>query len=94
MKSGQLLRDANRKIIHEHIPKLTKYSILHSQQRLHGCMPYLEVAFRVSALDLYKTANEHNFNELRRCREFYEESLSAYGAIQRAIELGYVDINE
>jgi hypothetical protein len=95
LESGQLIRDANRKIIHERIPKLTKDSILSfaitvAQSRAR----YLEAAFGLSAVDQNEPVNEHNFNELRLYRELYEETRSAYEAIQNAIEHGYVDIDE
>jgi len=91
LESGQLIRDANRKIIHERIPKLTKDSILEfaitvAQLRAR----YFESAFKLSSLD----QNEPNLNELGHYRELYEESRSAYEAIQSAIEHGYVDIDE
>jgi hypothetical protein len=95
LESGQLIRDANRKIIHERIPKLTKDSILAfaiTVARLRA--RYLEAAFLLSSLDQDVPVDEHNYNELRRCRELYEESRSAYEAIQSAIENGYVDIDE
>ena len=95
LESGQLIRDANRKIIHEHIPKLTKDSILAfaiTVARLRA--KYLETAFRLSELDQNEPVNEHNFNELRQYRELYEESCSAYEVIQNSIEHGYVDIDE
>ena len=95
LESEQLIRDENRKIIHERIPKLTKDSILAlaiTVARLRA--KYLESAFRLSALDQNEPVDEHSFNELRRYRELYEELHSAYEAIQSAIEHGYLDINE
>ena len=95
LESEQLARDANRKIIHERIPKLTKNSILAfavTVARLRA--RYLEAAFRLSAFDLNEPVKEDDFNELQRYRELYEESRSAYEAIQSAIEHGYVDIDE
>jgi len=95
LESEQLIRDENRKIIHELIPKLKKDSILTfaiTVARLRA--RYLEAAFQLSDLCQNEPVDEHNFSELRRYREQYEEARSAYEAIQSAIEQGYLNINE
>ncbi len=95
LESEQFIRDSNRKIIREHIPKFTKESILAlalTVARLRA--RYLKATFCLSTLDQNKLSDEHSFDELRRCREFYEEAFRAYEAIQSAIEFGYLDINE
>jgi hypothetical protein len=95
LESEQFIRDSNRKIIQERIPKLTKESILALAMTVARLRArYLEATFCLSTLDHNEPLDEHSFNELRRYREFYEESRSAYEAIQSAIELGYLDINE
>lgn len=91
----QLIRDVNRKIIHERIPKITQSGILPFATTVARMRArYLEAAFRLSALDQDEPIDEQDLKELRRHRELYEEARSAFEALSRAIEQGYLDIEE
>ncbi|NQV99498.1 MAG: hypothetical protein HQ483_07355 [Rhodospirillales bacterium] len=95
LETEQMVRDTNREIIHERVPELTQAQIRPivetvARARAH----YLEVAFRVADLGDQAAFDENGLKELRQSRERYEESRAAFDALTRAIERGYVDIED
>lgn len=95
LETEQAIREANKKIIHERIPKLTKAHVLPfatSVARLRG--RYLEAAFQFSSMDISAPVSEQSIAELRQLRELYEEARLAFESLTRAIEQGYVDLED
>ena len=91
-EAEQAIRSANRKIIHEKIPEL-------SPDTVHGlarAVARLRAHYLESALDLIiaegALPDRKRIESLRDKREMFEEARSAFTALQRAIELGYVDL--
>ena len=88
----QGVRLANQEIIHERIPGLDKHTILAlavSVARLRAS--YLETALKVGSLGSDEP-DKALVGELRSRREAFEEARSAYDALHRAIEVGYIDV--
>lgn len=91
MEMETAISAANREVIHNQIPALTKERILPfaiSVAKLRA--RYLDAAFSFSEKD----ASDADIAELRHHREAYEEARDAFGALTHAIERGYVDIGE
>lgn len=89
----QAVRDTNREIIHERIPKLTQDHVLPIASSVARARArYLEAAFRVAEMDKSGDIDEQSLNDLRLHRETYEETRTAFEALTRAIEQGYVDL--
>jgi len=81
---------ANREVIHRKIPNLTaatfhQLAVMVARFRAD----YLEAAIRLSNSD---THDEKAFAELKQLRELFDEGCSAFEALERAIERGYVDL--
>lgn len=88
----QGVRLANQEIIHERIPGLDKHTILAlavSVARLRAS--YLETALKVAGLGTDEP-DKALVRELRNRREAFDEARSAYEALHRAIEVGYIDV--
>jgi hypothetical protein len=89
----QTIRAANRELIHARIPELNGESFArfaHLVARLRA--EYLHAAFEVSRTEETGAEAVNRFARLREHREAFEEARSAFEALQRAIERGYVDI--
>ena len=95
LETEQVVRDTNQEIIHERIPKLTQERIkpiIESVARTRA--HYLEAAFRVAESGDQIVTDEKALKELQMSRELYEESRTAFDALTRAIERGYVDLED
>jgi len=86
---------ANREVIHNHIPAMSRARILPfaiSVAQLRA--RYLEAAFTFSDKEHGEALSDAEIDELRRHREMYEEAREAFAALTHAIERGYVDLEE
>ena len=91
----QGIRVANREIIHNHIPPLTREGVLTfavAVGRLRA--RYLEAAFKLGVNEHGDPPDQSEIEELRRRREMFEEARSAFEALREAIVRGYVDVEE
>jgi hypothetical protein len=87
------LRRTNREIIHRRIPELNRDSFLRfalfvAEQR----SSYLQVAVELTRVQSGSAEAERLLVALRERRVAYEESRDAFAALERTIEMGYVDI--
>ncbi len=88
------IRIANREIIHAHITDLDSDMFLAfavSVGRLRA--RYLDSALKLFLDEDEQWPAEGAISALRKERERFEESLSAFDALRRAIEQGYVDLD-
>ncbi len=93
MEMESAISAANREVIHNNIPSLSREKILPfavSVARLRAS--YLEAAFRFSDMEHGEALTDSEIAEPRRHREMYEEAREAFGALTHAIERGYVDL--
>lgn len=95
LETEQAISEINREIIHERIPKITKDSVLPLATTVARMRArYLESAFELAAVQKDQAVSENILNDLRHNRELYEESRNAFEALTRAIEMGYVDLDD
>ncbi len=90
----QAVQVANREILNQRIPAITKENILPlsiSVARLRG--QYLAEAFKL-ADDGGEAPNEKEIQGLKFHREMYEEARLAYDALMHVIDRGYVELGE
>lgn len=88
-------RFANREIIAERIPALTRDNILSfavAVGRLRA--RYLETAFKLGVDESGEAPHTPQVEELKHRREMYEEARHAFDALRDAIEKGYIDVRE
>ena len=89
-----MIRSANRKIIHEKLPELSSDTV-HS---LASAVARMRANYLESALDLMiaegALPDRTRIENLRDKRQMFEEARSAFTALQRAIELGYIDLGQ
>ena len=81
---------ANREVIHRKIPNLssdTFHQLAVMVARFRA--DYLEAAIRLSNSE---THDGRALAELKHMRELFDEGCSAFEALERAIERGYVDL--
>ena len=91
----QAVQVANRKILSQRIPAITKENILPlsiSVARLRG--QYLAEAFKLATTDAGDAPNEKEIEGLKFHREMYEEARLAYDALMHVIDRGYVELGE
>ena len=91
----QAVQVANREILNQRIPAITKENILPlsiSVARLRG--QYLAEAFKLAAADGGQAPNEKEIQGLKFHREMYEEARLAYDALMHVIDRGYVELGE
>jgi hypothetical protein len=91
----QAVQVANREILNQRIPAITKENILPlsvSVARLRG--QYLAEAFKLAASDAGEAPNEKEIQGLKFHREMYEEARLAYDALMHVIDRGYVELGE
>lgn len=89
----QGIRIANREIIHNRIPALSKNTVLAFAVAIARLRArYLEASFRAAEKDKGEPLDQSEVNELRGYRESYEETKLAFEALRYAIERGYVDV--
>lgn len=87
------LRRINREVIHERIPELNKESFVRFASFVAETRArYLRAALAVSQTPSGSSEAELLLQTLRHEREAFEESKSAFAALERAIEQGYVDL--
>ena len=84
------IRDANRAIIHSRIPKLDRARFV----AFATCVAELRAEFLQAGLALVDGRDGATFEALRLRREAFEEAKAAFAALERAIERGYVDIDD
>lgn len=90
----QSIREANRKIIHGQIPELNterfvQFALVVARLRASYLQAALDVSRSEGGMEESVVARE----ALRDHRCAYEEARDAFEALQRAIERGYVDID-
>ncbi len=89
----QGIRAANNEVIHDKIPpvdseRMLTFAISVAKLRL----AYIEAAFNFADAQHDDSENEVNqINQLKLHRQRFEESRDAFIALQRAIELGYIE---
>lgn len=89
----QGIRIANREIIHQNIPDLTRDAVLAfaiSVARLRA--RYLETAFKLGMNEHGDPFDQADITELKSRREAFEEAREAFEALRQAIERGYVEV--
>ena len=81
------IAEANRRIVHGRIDRLDRARFVAFAARVAELRAaYLEAALAAAA--------GGDFSRLREHREAFEEGKAAFAALERAIERGYVDIQE
>ena len=91
LQIDQGIKNANRDIIHEHIPPVTAESIMPlavSVARLRA--RYLESAYKFAELEHGGALDDSAIKALRKHQEKYETARDAFEALTTAIERGYV----
>ena len=85
----QSIQDANRAVIHQRIPRLDKARFVEFATRVAKLRAeYLEAGLALA------DGGDLSLDALKLRREAYEEGRDAFAALERAIERGYVDIDE
>jgi hypothetical protein len=82
---------ANREVIHSQIPNLNREAF----QQLAVMVARFRANYLDAAIKLSQGVNSLDpayLNDLKAKRELFEEGRSAFEALERAIERGYVDI--
>jgi len=87
------IRAANRALIHERVPGLDRDAVL----RLAAVVARLRAEYLGAALGLGRdrlgaAASDAEIETLRQKRLRYEEGVAAFGALQRAVTRGYIDL--
>jgi len=91
----QAIQVANREILGNRIPAITKENILPlavSVARLRG--NYLAEAFKIAKADAGDTIPESAISTLKHHREMYEETRLAFESLIHVIDRGYVELGE
>ena len=91
----QAIQVANREILSQRIPPITKENILPlaiSVARLRG--NYLAEAFRIAEHDAGEAPAEDEIKALRHQREMYEEARLAFESLTHSLERGYLELGE
>ena len=89
----QAIQVANREILSQKIPPITKETILPlavSVARLRG--RYLAEAFKVAQNDQGDAPPDSEIETLKHHREMYEEARLAFDALITVIDRGYVEL--
>lgn len=91
----QAIQVANREILSQRLPPITKENILPlaiSVARLRG--QYLAEAFRIAEDGAGEAPGEAEIDSLKRHREMYAEAREAFDALIHVIDRGYVELGE
>ena len=91
----QAIQVANREILGNRIPAITKENILPlavSVARLRG--NYLAEAFKIAEADDGDGLPESGISTLKHHREMYEEARLAFESLTHVIDRGYVELGE
>ena len=90
----QAIRSANNEIIHDKLPEISREDVYH----LAVIVAKLRASYLATAFELNHMEGELPDSDLverlRSHRETFEEARSAFLALQRAIEVGYVDVEK
>ena len=90
----QAIRAANNEIIHDKLPEISRKDIYHLAVTVAKLRAgYLKTAFELNHMD-GEAPDAELVASLQRKRETYDEARSAFLALQRAIEVGYVDVEK
>ena len=83
---------ANREVIHQLIPNLSTATF----QQLAVMVARFRASYLEAAIKLSGSSNPGDaaFKDLKHKRQMYEEGRSAFEALERAIERGYVEIDK
>jgi len=95
MEVEQAIQVANREILNQRLPSITKENILPlaiSVARLRG--QYLAEAFKIAEEDAGEAPGEAEISSLKRHREMYEEARLAFESLTHVIDRGYVELGE
>lgn len=88
------IRAANNEIIHDKLPEISREDVYHLAVTVAKLRAnYLETAFELNHMD-GDAPDTDLVASLRTKREIFEEARSAFLALQRAIEVGYVDVEK
>ncbi len=93
-EAEKAIRAANREIIHGALPELDRdavYRLAVAVARLRAA--YLQTALKLEVKEDGRIADSL-VAELKDHRERFEEARDAFVALQRAIEIGYIDITK
>lgn len=90
----QGIRLSNNEVIHKRIPPITSERMLTFAVAVAKIRAqYIEAAFKFADANLSDAPEgTAEIDELRELRGRFEEARDAFIALQRAIELGYVDV--
>ena len=91
----QAIQVANREILGNRIPAITKENILPlavSVARLRG--NYLAEAFKIAGADAGDGLPEDGISTLKHHREMYEEARLAFESLTHVIDRGYVELGD
>ena len=91
----QAIQVANREILGNRIPAITKENILPfavSVARLRG--NYLAEAFKIAKADTGDVLPDSEISTLKHHREKYEEARLAFDSLIHVIDRGYVELGE
>jgi hypothetical protein len=89
------IRIANRKIIHKHVPKITRDDVLKLAMTVGEIRArYLQAALKLVDREEGVMPDAAEISRLAKARETFDEAVSAFEALRRAIERGYVDVKE
>jgi hypothetical protein len=95
MELEQGVRVANREIIHQQIPRLTRDSILALSVVVGKLRArYLKATFALCEKKGDFPPDEATITALRQHREMFEEAREAYEALRVAVERRYIDIDD
>jgi hypothetical protein len=86
----QSIAEVNRRVIHARIDRLDRASFV----ALAGRVAELRASYLEAALAAVGSAGSEAFVALRQQRKVFEEAMAAFAALERAIERGYVDIDD
>lgn len=90
----QAIRVANREVIHQQVPKVTRERILGLAVTVARMRArYLAEALRMTELETGGSYDEDAVATLKIVRERYDEARHAFEALTQAIDRGYVEVS-
>ncbi len=92
-ETEQIIRLTNNQVIHERMApinteRMVSFSVVVAKLRSN----YIEAAFKFADTNNTVQGREAHLEELSLCRREFVEARDAFIALQRAIELGYVNV--
>jgi hypothetical protein len=89
------IRIANRKIINKYVSKITRDDVLKLAMTVGEIRArYLQAALKLVDREEGVVPDASEISRLAKARETFDEAVSAFEALRRAIERGYVDVKE